>query len=310
MHLQMLFFININMTKRIKSKTPTSNLLSESSFLNIPKEKESNNPKTELKDNNELNENNNKKKNRQINSLEELGKRFFNYVLESNIRIVNLNMLAKNINLKKRRIYDITNVLEGIGLIQKVTKNQIRLKPEFFDLFTNNQNDEMLNLEEKEEEYSIEKDNKKIINKINLIKKEINYVNNLINYIGEKISFYKNGNNLKFYKTFDINSSRNKGKILFSVTNVEKNIKTLKKRQNKENVSPNLLKEVNLKAEREKNNEDEKGYNNHIKEKKELYSPKIEGNSPNYFSKNSFENSKEKKEVDFMTKRRDSNYSV
>ena len=158
------------MTKRMKSKTPTSNLLSESSFLNIPKEKESNNPKTELKDNNELNENNNKKKNRQINSLEELGKRFFNYVLESNIRIVNLNMLAKNINLKKRRIYDITNVLEGIGLIQKLTKNQIRLKPEFFDLFTNNQNDEMINLEEKEEEYSIEKDNKKIINKINLIK--------------------------------------------------------------------------------------------------------------------------------------------
>lgn len=27
---------------------------------------------------------------------------------------------------QKRRIYDITNVLEGIGLIEKKTKNQVR----------------------------------------------------------------------------------------------------------------------------------------------------------------------------------------
>ena len=56
---------------------------------------------------------NRKKKNRQINSLEELSKKFIKYVLETKNKVINLNTLAKNINVKKRRIYDITNVLEG-----------------------------------------------------------------------------------------------------------------------------------------------------------------------------------------------------
>lgn len=32
------------------------------------------------------------------------------------------------VQVQKRRIYDITNVLEGIGLIEKTTKNHIRWK--------------------------------------------------------------------------------------------------------------------------------------------------------------------------------------
>ena len=36
-------------------------------------------------------------------------------------------------NTKKRRIYDITNVLEGIGFIKKNSKrNEIEIMPEFF----------------------------------------------------------------------------------------------------------------------------------------------------------------------------------
>ncbi|KNC75142.1 hypothetical protein SARC_12325 [Sphaeroforma arctica JP610] len=40
--------------------------------------------------------------------------------------IVDLNEAVKILCVKKRRIYDITNVLEGIDLIEKVTKNKLR----------------------------------------------------------------------------------------------------------------------------------------------------------------------------------------
>ena len=38
---------------------------------------------------------------------------------------VDLNVAADKLQVQKRRIYDITNVLEGIGLIEKTIKNQI-----------------------------------------------------------------------------------------------------------------------------------------------------------------------------------------
>ena len=42
--------------------------------------------------------------------------------------MVNLNDAANYLNVQKRRIYDITNVLEGIGLIEKTMKNKITWK--------------------------------------------------------------------------------------------------------------------------------------------------------------------------------------
>ena len=41
---------------------------------------------------------------------------------------VDLNTAAELLNVQKRRIYDITNVLEGIGLIEKTVKNKIKWK--------------------------------------------------------------------------------------------------------------------------------------------------------------------------------------
>ena len=41
---------------------------------------------------------------------------------------VDLNDAAVKLNVQKRRIYDITNVLEGIGLIEKTIKNKIKWK--------------------------------------------------------------------------------------------------------------------------------------------------------------------------------------
>jgi len=42
--------------------------------------------------------------------------------------ILDLNLTATELNVQKRRIYDITNVLEGIGLIEKQSKNNIKWK--------------------------------------------------------------------------------------------------------------------------------------------------------------------------------------
>ncbi|KAK6033986.1 transcription factor E2F/dimerization partner [Cooperia oncophora] len=41
---------------------------------------------------------------------------------------VNLNDAAEILNVPKRRLYDITNVLEGIDLVEKIGKNSIRWK--------------------------------------------------------------------------------------------------------------------------------------------------------------------------------------
>ena len=54
-----------------------------------------------------------KPKRRQINSLDELTKKFMKYVIEAGNNIINLNEIMKKMKVKKRRIYDITNVLEG-----------------------------------------------------------------------------------------------------------------------------------------------------------------------------------------------------
>eukprot|EP00081_Caenorhabditis_elegans_P016838 NP_496825.3 E2F-like (mammalian transcription factor) [Caenorhabditis elegans] len=40
--------------------------------------------------------------------------------------VLNLNEVAKELNISKRRVYDVINVLEGLGYVEKVEKNNIR----------------------------------------------------------------------------------------------------------------------------------------------------------------------------------------
>ena len=54
-----------------------------------------------------------KVKNRRLNSLGELTKKFVQCVYEENNNIIELKKVIEKIKVKKRRIYDITNVLEG-----------------------------------------------------------------------------------------------------------------------------------------------------------------------------------------------------
>ncbi|KAJ0231918.1 Transcription factor E2FC [Hirschfeldia incana] len=61
-------------------------------------------------------------------SLGLLTKKFVNLIREAEDGSLDLNHCADVLEVQKRRIYDITNVLEGVGLIEKTTKNHIRWK--------------------------------------------------------------------------------------------------------------------------------------------------------------------------------------
>ncbi|CAN6244584.1 unnamed protein product [Urochloa humidicola] len=61
-------------------------------------------------------------------SLGLLTKKFISLLKAAPDGILDLNNAAETLEVQKRRIYDITNVLEGIGLIEKTLKNRIRWK--------------------------------------------------------------------------------------------------------------------------------------------------------------------------------------
>ncbi|XP_041027728.1 transcription factor E2FA-like isoform X1 [Juglans microcarpa x Juglans regia] len=61
-------------------------------------------------------------------SLGLLTKRFINLLKQAEDGILDLNKAAGTLEVQKRRIYDITNVLEGIGIIEKKLKNRIHWK--------------------------------------------------------------------------------------------------------------------------------------------------------------------------------------
>ena len=86
-----------------------------------------------------------KKRLRQENSIGELTINFIDYVKTKGLELININEIVKKLKVKKRRIYDITNVLEGIGYIKKLGKNQIKwIKADFLkeNIILNNNNED------------------------------------------------------------------------------------------------------------------------------------------------------------------------
>lgn len=67
------------------------------------------------------------RKTRNESSLSVLTAKFLSLLSNSPDGTIDLNDAVKILNVQKRRIYDITNVLEGIGYIQKFTKNKIQM---------------------------------------------------------------------------------------------------------------------------------------------------------------------------------------
>ena len=45
--------------------------------------------------------------------------------------MLNLEKISEKLNVKKRRLYDLTNVLEGIGYLKKYKRNIMEITPEF-----------------------------------------------------------------------------------------------------------------------------------------------------------------------------------
>ena len=98
----------------------------------------------------------------QENSLGKLTKDFINYIKTEGRKSININDLVNKLGVKKRRIYDITNVLQGIEYLQKSGKNEIiwtktitnkskaKKKPSLIK--KNNNNKQKLNKEELEKE--------------------------------------------------------------------------------------------------------------------------------------------------------------
>ena len=64
---------------------------------------------------------------RNESSLSVLTKKFLELLNKSPNGTVDLNDTVEILGVQKRRIYDITNVLEGIGYIKKHQKNKVRL---------------------------------------------------------------------------------------------------------------------------------------------------------------------------------------
>eukprot|EP00940_MAST-03C_sp_MAST-3C-sp2_P000924 g924.t1 len=62
---------------------------------------------------------------RGFTSLGGLTKKFVAVLRTSETGYVNLNNVASMLGVQKRRVYDITNVLEGVGLIEKLPKGKI-----------------------------------------------------------------------------------------------------------------------------------------------------------------------------------------
>lgn len=67
-------------------------------------------------------------KTRRENSLSELTGKFIALLKTSKEQCMGLNEAVATLKVQKRRIYDIVNVLEGIGLVEKCLKNRVKWK--------------------------------------------------------------------------------------------------------------------------------------------------------------------------------------
>ncbi|CAJ1084172.1 Hypothetical predicted protein [Xyrichtys novacula] len=59
-------------------------------------------------------------------SLVFLTRRFAELLKQSTDGVLDLNLVSEKLNAPKRRVYDVTHVLEGVHLIEKVSKNHIQ----------------------------------------------------------------------------------------------------------------------------------------------------------------------------------------
>lgn len=102
---------------------------------------------------------------RHDSSLAVLTKKFIDLIKGSPDKCIDLNSASSLLKVQKRRIYDITNVLEGIGYIEKIQKNVIRWIGEGEDLSVTKELIELsVELDELEREENIAESYYKLLN--------------------------------------------------------------------------------------------------------------------------------------------------
>ena len=134
-------------------------------------------------------------------TLENLTTKFVDYLFKNNLTsnisdVLNLKILSKKLNIKKRRLYDLTNVLEGIGYLKKYKRNSMKLSKDFIIQILN------LKIEEVDKKIELIKGKKiteeineqKNITKKNITKRKIYFIvkKNINNNFQNKNSEKKN----------------------------------------------------------------------------------------------------------------------
>ena len=122
--------LNQNMKSQktlLKSKTKRQN---QQQNLNDSNKKQKSLKKYSFNENDNISESieeedENSKCTKQENSLAQLTQNFLNYIKKKGRINISINELVEDLKVKKRRIYDITNVLQGIGYLEKKGKNEI-----------------------------------------------------------------------------------------------------------------------------------------------------------------------------------------
>ena len=130
-------------------------------------------------------------------SLKNLTLKFIAHIFENNliafpmILTVDLQKISKAINTNKRRLYDLTNVFEGIGYLKKIKRNHMIITSEFVQRILILKNTKITTVSEIEEPQ-------------NSIKNE--YKNGISSYLVFKMK-KKNQLKLKSYMMMKINIS-------------------------------------------------------------------------------------------------------
>jgi hypothetical protein len=133
-------------------------------------------------------------------SLSLLTKKFIDLLCTTDSGVLDLNECSQKLQVQKRRLYDITNVLEGAGLLEKKSKNHVQWCRDnnnqiVFDNPTNCRDEEQRNLQLTEHKRLNEKENY-LNSAITNLKEDLNeLVDSKYAYITcqdlNKIAFYK-----------------------------------------------------------------------------------------------------------------------
>jgi transcription factor E2F3 len=110
---------------------------------------------------------------RSENSLFSLTKKFMGLIRASKDKSINLNDAASELGVHKRRVYDITNVLEGLGLLSKWSVSSAKWIGGNIDDHIGSEDDDKENVNSCNDKI-ISKDEKDLDYQISELNKEIN----------------------------------------------------------------------------------------------------------------------------------------